>query len=68
LTLKRFQHWQRKFERQGIATDRLQLRWISAAEGKEFAEKIAEMDQVIQAGLAGSRSPQAEAAVAEFKG
>ncbi|MEW5871946.1 MAG: hydrogenase iron-sulfur subunit [Chloroflexota bacterium] len=49
LTWKRFQHWQRKFERQGIAPERLQLRWISAAEGKEFAEKITEMDAVIRA-------------------
>jgi heterodisulfide reductase subunit A2 len=48
LTLKRFQHWSRKFQRKGIAPERLQLRWISAAEGKEFAEKIAEMDNVIQ--------------------
>jgi len=48
LTLKRFQHWQRKFERKGISPERLQLRWISAAEGKEFAEKIGEMDQIIK--------------------
>ena len=47
LTWKRFQHWQRKFERQGIVPERLQLRWISAAEGKEFAEKMAEMDEVV---------------------
>jgi heterodisulfide reductase subunit A len=47
LTEKRFNHWQRKFERKGIKPERLQLRWISAAEGKEFAEKIAEMDGVI---------------------
>jgi heterodisulfide reductase subunit A2 len=47
LTAKRFQHWSRKFQRKGIAPERLQLRWISAAEGKEFAEKIAEMDDVI---------------------
>ncbi|MBN1148299.1 MAG: hydrogenase iron-sulfur subunit [Anaerolineales bacterium] len=47
-TQKRFEHWQRKFERQGIAPERLQLRWISAAEGKEFAEKIAEMDEVVK--------------------
>jgi len=47
LTWKRFQHWQRKFERQGITPERLQLRWISAAEGKEFAEKMAEMDEVV---------------------
>ena len=48
LTWKRFQHWQRKFERKGILPERLQLRWISAAEGKEFAEKISEMHQVVQ--------------------
>jgi heterodisulfide reductase subunit A len=48
LTWKRFQHWQRKFDRKGIIPERLQLRWISAAEGKEFAEKIAEMDEVVQ--------------------
>jgi heterodisulfide reductase subunit A len=47
-TLKRFKYWQRKFNRKGIDQDRLQLKWISAAEGKEFAEKIREMDQVIQ--------------------
>jgi heterodisulfide reductase subunit A len=46
-TWKRFQHWQRKYSRKGIDPDRLQLRWISAAEGKEFAEKIAEMDEVV---------------------
>jgi heterodisulfide reductase subunit A len=48
LTWKRFQYWQRKFKRQGIEPERLQLRWISAAEGKEFAEKMAEMDEVVQ--------------------
>jgi heterodisulfide reductase subunit A len=47
-TQKRFEFWQRKFERQGIAPERLQLRWISAAEGKEFAEKLHEMDAVIK--------------------
>jgi heterodisulfide reductase subunit A len=48
LTEKRFKRWQRKFQRQGVAPKRLQLRWISAAEGKEFAEKMAEMDAVVQ--------------------
>jgi heterodisulfide reductase subunit A len=45
---KRFKRWQRKFSRKGIQPERLQLRWISAAEGKEFAEKISEMDQVLE--------------------
>ena len=48
LTIKRFQHWQKKYQRKGIEPDRLQLRWISAAEGKEFAEKIREMDEVVR--------------------
>lgn len=48
LTLKRFKHWQRKFKRKGIDPDRLQLRWISAAEGKEFAQKITEMDDIVR--------------------
>lgn len=48
LTNKRFQHWQRKFERTGIHPERLQLRWISAAEGKKFAQTISEMDQVVR--------------------
>jgi heterodisulfide reductase subunit A len=47
-TWKRFKHWQRKYQRKGIEPERLQLRWISAAEGKEFAEKMAEMDQVVK--------------------
>jgi heterodisulfide reductase subunit A len=47
-TLKRFNFWQRKFRRDGVEPERLQLRWISAAEGKEFAEKIHEMDEVVQ--------------------
>ncbi len=48
LTWKRFQYWQKKMARKGIAPERLQLRWISAAEGKEFAEKMTEMDQVVE--------------------
>jgi heterodisulfide reductase subunit A len=47
-TWKRFQYWQRKFTRMGIEPERLQLRWISAAEGKEFAEKLREMDEVVR--------------------
>ena len=48
LTWKRFQYWQKKMSRKGIDPQRLQLRWISAAEGKEFAEKMAEMDDVVR--------------------
>ncbi len=52
LTWKRFKYWQRKFRRKGIEPERLQLKWISAAEGKEFAEKIKEMDSVVKCHLA----------------
>jgi heterodisulfide reductase subunit A len=44
----RFKRWQKKFQRKGVDPQRLQLRWISAAEGKEFAEKLHEMDEVIR--------------------
>jgi heterodisulfide reductase subunit A len=54
-TQKRFDRWQRKYQRQGIDPERLQLRWISAAEGKEFAEKIAEMDSIVRAHSARTR-------------
>jgi len=47
-TQKRFDRWRKKYGRKGIDPERLQLRWISAAEGKEFAEKITEMDAVVQ--------------------
>jgi len=48
LTWKRFKHWQRKYSRKGIDSKRLQLQWVSAAEGREFAEKVREMDEVLQ--------------------
>jgi len=46
-TQKRFNFWRRKFERKGIEPERLQLQWISAAEGREFAAKIREMDEFL---------------------
>lgn len=47
-TLKRFNFWQRKLARKGIAEERLQLQWVSASEGKIFAAKMREMDEVVQ--------------------
>ncbi len=47
-TLKRFNFWQRKFARKGIAEERLQLQWVSASEGKMFAAKMREMDEVVR--------------------
>ncbi|MBI4608371.1 MAG: FAD-dependent oxidoreductase [Candidatus Rokubacteria bacterium] len=51
-TLKRFGIWQRKWARRGIPPERFQLRWISASEGKEFAAKMRDMDEVVQDALA----------------
>jgi coenzyme F420-reducing hydrogenase delta subunit len=47
-TVKRFQFWQRKFERKGVSAERLQLQWISASEGREFAAKMREMDVIVR--------------------
>jgi len=56
-TLKRFEFWRRKFERKGVAPERLQLQWISASEGREFAAKMREMDGVVQAHAHGQGVP-----------
>jgi heterodisulfide reductase subunit A len=56
-TLKRFGFWRRKFERKGVAPERLQLQWISASEGREFAAKIKEMDEIVQACARGQGVP-----------
>ena len=58
LTWKRFQYWQKKMGRKGIDPERLQLRWISAAEGKEFAEKMVEMDEVVRCFAEEIKMPQ----------
>jgi heterodisulfide reductase subunit A len=47
-TQDRFKRWRKKYQRKGIAPERLQLCWISAAEGKEFAEKLHEMDDIVK--------------------
>ncbi|MBA4180861.1 MAG: methyl-viologen-reducing hydrogenase subunit delta [Anaerolinea sp.] len=56
-TLKRFNFWQRKLARKGIAEERLQLQWVSASEGKLFAAKMREMDEVVRRHAA-SLAPQ----------
>jgi heterodisulfide reductase subunit A len=47
-TKKRFEFWHRKLTRQGIEPDRLQLHWNSASQGKEWAAKMREMDEVVK--------------------
>ncbi len=56
-TQKRFDFWRRKLERKGVAPERLQLQWISASEGREFAAKMKEMDEVVQAHARGEGVP-----------
>ncbi|HLF06247.1 MAG TPA: hydrogenase iron-sulfur subunit, partial [Thermoplasmata archaeon] len=58
-TEKRFGLWRKKAERKGVSADRLQLEWISAAEGKEFAAKMKEMASVLQKFNGGRKVPQA---------
>ncbi|GAB4325380.1 MAG: hypothetical protein Kow0010_07810 [Dehalococcoidia bacterium] len=54
-TLKRFGFWRRKLARKGIAEERLQLQWVSASEGKLFAAKMREMDEVVRRHAASQR-------------
>ena len=46
-TQKRTEKLWKKMERLGLDKDRLQLAWISAAEGEKFASKIREMQSVV---------------------
>jgi len=46
-TLRRFERWHKTVEMRGIDPRRLQLWWVSAAEGKRFADKVREMDELI---------------------
>jgi heterodisulfide reductase subunit A2 len=50
-TLKRFEFLRRKYVRRGLEPERFQLQWISASEGKQFAAKLREMDDVVKARL-----------------
>jgi len=53
-TKKRYDFLVRKYSRRGIDPERLQLQWISAAEGKEFAAKIREMDAIVKTRSSGT--------------
>ena len=46
-TKKRVERLWKKLEKMGIETERLQLAWISAAEGEKFASKIKEMKEIV---------------------
>jgi len=47
-TQRRFERWRKTVEMRGIDPRRLQLWWVSAAEGRRFAEKVAEVDELIR--------------------
>jgi heterodisulfide reductase subunit A len=64
-TAKRFELWHKKYTRQGIAPERLQLQWISAAEGKQFAAKVREMDEVVRAYATGAQGASANGHAAQ---
>jgi F420-non-reducing hydrogenase iron-sulfur subunit len=45
--LRRFKLVKKYIEQMGIETDRLQLEWISASEGKQFAELVNNMTKTL---------------------
>jgi heterodisulfide reductase subunit A len=47
-TKKRVEKLWKKMERLGLDKNRLQLAWISAAEGEKFASKIKEMQRIVE--------------------
>jgi heterodisulfide reductase subunit A len=47
-TQKRVERLWRKMEQNGLDKERLQLLWVSAAEGERFASKIREMQKLIE--------------------
>lgn len=47
-TKKRVEKLWRKLEKMGIEKERLQLAWISAAEGEKFANKIKMMEKIVK--------------------
>lgn len=51
-TLKRVERWRHMIQTRGLNPDRLQLWWVSAAEGKRFADKAVEMSKFVN-GLSG---------------
>ncbi len=48
LTDKRFTFWRRRLKRKGIDPERLQLAWVSAAEGQRFADKMKEAEALLR--------------------
>ncbi|MEM3580726.1 MAG: CoB-CoM heterodisulfide reductase HdrA2 [Candidatus Bathyarchaeia archaeon] len=47
-TQKRVERLWKKMEQNGLRKERLQLLWVSAAEGERFASKIYEMEKIVE--------------------
>jgi heterodisulfide reductase subunit A len=47
-TKKRFQGWRNLLKRKNLNPERLQLAWISAAEGERFSSKMKEMSEILK--------------------
>jgi heterodisulfide reductase subunit A len=46
-TNDRYERWKKRYVRKGMNGDRLQLQWVSAAEGSVLASKLYEMQEVL---------------------
>ncbi|MHA2250625.1 MAG: hydrogenase iron-sulfur subunit [Candidatus Kariarchaeaceae archaeon] len=57
-TKKRYDRWVKQYERKGIAPERLQLQWVSAAEGNVLARKLYEMEEVLARLKGGETTPE----------
>jgi heterodisulfide reductase subunit A len=62
-TKKRVERLWKKMERLGLDKNRLQLAWISAAEGAKFAKKMKEMQKIVD----GVTAEEIAKTVASFK-
>jgi len=68
-TERRFERWRKTVEMRGIDSRRLQLCWVSAVEGKMFADKVREMDELIhKLALTETQSTQAKLALFVARG
>jgi heterodisulfide reductase subunit A len=47
-TERRVKRWQKMLERKGLNPERLQLEWVSAAEGERFSTKMKDMTGIVE--------------------
>ncbi|MDG6905832.1 MAG: hydrogenase iron-sulfur subunit [Nitrososphaerota archaeon] len=58
-TLKRVENWKHLLKMRGVNPDRLQLWWVSAGEGKRFADKAKEMSELLNRLVTAQQEPAA---------